>query len=198
MSIFCLDSPLSQSSLLLIFQDYTLPSPSRTKAPLGRGRNTGLIGHCSSFGMVRAWHHGCEWMFLPVLFITMLISMSYQHWWPLWNNLIISNQPQQWQPWTPSTSHHPLSMDLSFNSNVVKLQSFHNRATAAPQLLQHHLYTIIPWTSFHLPSLWTLSHPQCPSSSCDPEGCTPSSHYFIPSPLTVLLWGIVALTSGWM
>lgn len=39
--------PSSASRLLLISQDYTLPSssPSRTKAPLGGGRNTGLIGH---------------------------------------------------------------------------------------------------------------------------------------------------------
>jgi len=54
-----------------------------------------------------------------------------------------------------------------------------------------------PGSAYHL-SLRTLSHRQCPSSSFDHEGCTPSSHRFIPSPLTVLSWGIAALTSGWM
>ena len=43
--VVCLESPPSPSSLPLISQDHTLPSPSRTKAPLGRGRNTGLMEH---------------------------------------------------------------------------------------------------------------------------------------------------------
>ncbi|KIJ92972.1 hypothetical protein K443DRAFT_414034 [Laccaria amethystina LaAM-08-1] len=81
----------------------------------------------------------------------------------------------------------------------MKSRSFHNRAPATPQFLQRHLYIIIHWTSFRLPSIFaTLSHRQCPSSSFDHEGCTPSSHRFIPSPLTVLSWGVAALTSGWM
>ena len=45
LTVVCLDPPPSLSSLLLISQDYTLPSPSRTKGPLARGRNTGLLGH---------------------------------------------------------------------------------------------------------------------------------------------------------
>ena len=145
------------------------------------GEIQGSLGITSSIGTVRAWHCRHEWMFpqsSTAHFITKLILMSYQCWCSSWNNPTISNLPQQWQLQTPSTSRHPPSLDVSLNSintDVVKLQSFHNRAPATPWLLQCHVYIIIHWTSFHLPSLWTLSHHKCPSS-----------HHCIPSPLTVL------------
>ena len=52
------------------------------------------LGITFSFGMVKAWHHWHECMFLQsstALFITTLISILYQHWWQSWNNPTISN-----------------------------------------------------------------------------------------------------------